>query len=279
MASTYRFLVLLFCLCGLCGCSALKASEALPRAVANHTDPETVVAGLPSYLLFADAMVDIDPEDTASLLNASKLYTAYASLLPSGNERAEPLTERGFGYARSALAQEHPEAANLHKMPVSEFGSALARFEPDDVPLLHTYALSWLLYLKARAADPSALAAVVKVELLLELLLKLDEPYDLGSTHLYLGVLKTLRPPALGGNPEAAKNHFERALALSGGRNLSVKVEYAERYARMLYDRPLHDRLLTEVVEADPQVPGFTLLNVIARKRAQELLKSAEDYF
>ena len=58
-----------------------------------------------------------------------------------------------------------------------------------------------------------------------------------------------------------------------------AKVEYARRYARITYDRPLHDRLLHEVLDADAVEPGLTLSNVLAKRQAKELLGSAESYF
>ena len=70
-----------------------------------------------------------------------------------------------------------------------------------------------------------------------------------------------------------------RAIDISDGTDLSAKVEYANGYARLLYERELHDQLLTEVLEADTNVPGSTLLNVLAQRQAEDLLKSADDYF
>jgi hypothetical protein len=58
-----------------------------------------------------------------------------------------------------------------------------------------------------------------------------------------------------------------------------VKVMYAQYYARLMFDRKLYDRLLHEVIAAQTHVPGYTLLNTLAQKRARELLKSGEDYF
>jgi hypothetical protein len=58
-----------------------------------------------------------------------------------------------------------------------------------------------------------------------------------------------------------------------------TKVIYAQQYARMLYDRQLHDRLLREVLAADPQAPGLVLENTLAQERARELLAEAEAYF
>nr|MDJ0801395.1 TRAP transporter TatT component family protein [Desulfobacterales bacterium] len=47
----------------------------------------------------------------------------------------------------------------------------------------------------------------------------------------------------------------------------------------MVYDRPLHDRLLNEVLAADPAVPGMVLQNTMAQDQARALLASADDYF
>jgi hypothetical protein len=47
----------------------------------------------------------------------------------------------------------------------------------------------------------------------------------------------------------------------------------------MLYERELHDRLLDEVMAADPNVPGYTLTNVLAQRDAADMLASADDYF
>ncbi|MBW1688684.1 MAG: hypothetical protein JRS35_26945, partial [Deltaproteobacteria bacterium] len=48
---------------------------------------------------------------------------------------------------------------------------------------------------------------------------------------------------------------------------------------RLVFDRPLHDRLLGEVVEADPHARGFTLSNVLAQEEAALLLAGGDDYF
>jgi hypothetical protein len=57
------------------------------------------------------------------------------------------------------------------------------------------------------------------------------------------------------------------------------KVLYAEMYARLVFDRRLHDRLLKEALGADASAPGFTLMNVVAKKQAKQLLVTGDDYF
>jgi len=41
----------------------------------------------------------------------------------------------------------------------------------------------------------------------------------------------------------------------------------------------LHDRLLTEVLDAPVEAPGKTLFNVLAKQEAQTLLASSKEYF
>jgi hypothetical protein len=58
-----------------------------------------------------------------------------------------------------------------------------------------------------------------------------------------------------------------------------AKVLYARHYARLVFDRALYEQLLHEVVQADPEAPGLTLSNTLARERALRLLAEADDYF
>ena len=57
------------------------------------------------------------------------------------------------------------------------------------------------------------------------------------------------------------------------------KVLFARHYARLMYNRELHDRLLNEVIKAETEVPGLTLINTLAKQEAKELLQSAGEYF
>jgi len=83
----------------------------------------------------------------------------------------------------------------------------------------------------------------------------------------------------MGGKPELAKSHFEKAISLSQGNNLFAKITYAERYCRLTFDRQCHDTLLKDVISSHPDVAELHLLNAIAKLKAQELLTTADDYF
>ncbi|MFT5929112.1 MAG: hypothetical protein ACI805_002241, partial [Candidatus Azotimanducaceae bacterium] len=65
----------------------------------------------------------------------------------------------------------------------------------------------------------------------------------------------------------------------SEGKFLMTKVIYAQNYARLVFDKALHDRLLNEVLAADPIAPDMTLTNMVAREQAKALLADSDDYF
>jgi hypothetical protein len=267
------------------GCAAFisskvnNAADNLTTAIQNQDDPDLVRDGAPAYLILMDSLVEGSPDNGDILEAAATLYSAYAAVFVVDPERAARLSNRARGYAGRALCTGKGTLCGLGELPFDDMQLLLAQASDDDLPGLFTYCVAWLVYIRAHSDDWGALADLAKVELALDRVLELDEDYENGSPHLYLGILQTLRPPALGGQPEEARVHFERAIVLSDGKDLSINVEFARGYARLLYERELHDRLLTEVLEADPVQPRLTLTNTLAQRDARALLESADDYF
>ena len=280
-----RLLSILLPLLALTGCASLASSATsklannLSSAILNQDDPETVEAGMPSYLLLTDSLIEGDPQNGDLLLAGSKLYGAYAAAFVKEPERAKRLARKARAYSDRALCAHDVHLCNVMEKPYDEFTAAIAPLKTGDVPLLYASGTAWAGWIQANSNDWNAIASLPKVKALITRAVELDETYSHGEGHLYLGVFATLLPPALGGKPEEGRVHFERAIALSAGRDLMAKVEYARRYARITYDRPLHDRLLHEVLDADAVEPGLTLSNVLAKRQAKELLGSAESYF
>ena len=262
------------------GCVSLatdRMADQLSDAILNQNDPETVRAGAPAYLLLLDSLINGDPKNTSRLLAGSRLYGAYATALVEDPERRRKLTEKSRDYAGRALCLESPPLCGAPRLAYREFTPALAKLDSSDLPVLYAYATAWLGWIQARSDDWNAIADLPKAEYMLDRVTQMEPGYGNGRAQLYLAMLQSLRPPALGGKPEQAREHFEQAIRHSGGRDLMVKVEYARRYARMVFDKPLHDRLLDEVLKADPDQPGFTLSNVMAQRQANLLLR--DEYF
>jgi hypothetical protein len=91
--------------------------------------------------------------------------------------------------------------------------------------------------------------------------------------------MESFLPPAMGGKPELAKKNFEQAIEISDGSNLMAKLLFAEKYARLVFDKQLHDQLLEEVINANVEINESTLINSIAQHKARLLLAQSDEYF
>ncbi|MGB5990838.1 MAG: TRAP transporter TatT component family protein [Desulfobacterales bacterium] len=269
----------------LSGCSFFISSatvdmtENLSQAILNNNDLATVEAGGPAYLLMVDSLLYRNPDNESLLRGASNIYTSYTTVFVKDKARAKKLTEKALSYALRAICVRRSKTCRFREVNFQEFKNTLLSLEIKDVPDLFTLGSAWSAWIQMHREDWNAVAEISRVEAIMKQVIELDEFYQDGGAHLYLGVLATFLPPALGGKPDVGRRHFERALEISKDKNLMVKVLYAQHYARLMFDRELHDRLLNEVIKAQPDVPGYTLSNTLAQQRAQELLKSGEDYF
>ena len=254
-------------------------AENLNAAIMNQDDPELVRDGAPAYLLMLDSFVEGAPDNVSALSAAAELYAAYGVVFVDDPLRARKLTARGREYGRRALCSAEESICGIWNETYDGFALRLQEVTEKEIEALFTFSLSWIAYIQAHADDFMALAKLPFAQLALLRVREIDPRFEEANIEHYLGVLNTIRPPALGGDFETGQQHYERAIVLSGGRDLGIKVSYARYYARTLYERELHDRLLNEVLAADPVQPGYTLFNTLAQDEALELLESADDYF
>jgi hypothetical protein len=267
------------------GCASIMATAGsglagnLNTAILNQDDPALVRDGAPAYLLMLDSFVEGAPENVAALSAAAQLYSAYGVVFVNDPVRAKKLTTRGRSYGQRALCAAEKRACGIWDLNFDEFTEKLNSLGESDLEALYTFGLSWIAYIQAHSDDWSALARLPQAQATLARIQEIDYRYEQASIEHYLAVLDTIRPPALGGDFEAGLLHFERAISLSGGYDLSVMVDFARYYARTLYDRELHDQLLNEVLGAEAKQEGFTLANRLAQQQAKDLLASADDYF
>ena len=269
----------------LSGCASLvsgatnRFADNLSAAVLNQDDPETARAAIPSYMVLIDSLIEGNPENPTLLSSAATLYASYGAVFADDEVRAMRLTRKAREYALKAMCNTYSDSCGWRQMTYDEFVASLDGVGAKHAELLYTYGFATLAYLRAHSDDWNALAELPQVEALFKHYLAISGDQVTAATHTYMGILLTLRPPALGGKPDEAREHFERAIEMTGGRDLTAKVEYARGYAKLLYERELHDRLLLEVLEADPYADGLTLANVLAKEDAAALLAEADEYF
>jgi tetratricopeptide (TPR) repeat protein len=251
----------------------------LSKSILNSDDLSTVKTGAPAYLLMIDSLIHKDPNNKNLLRTAAMLYTAYADLFVKDITRSKKMSDKALNYAKRAVCLENNDACAIKSKTFKEFENIISNMKTENVPALFTLGNAWAGWIMVNKNDFNAIADMPRIELIMQRVTELDKTYRDGAAYLYLGTLASLLPPALGGRPEQAKLFFNKAIQISQGKNLMVKVIYAKMHARMMFDRKLHDKLLNEVLSSDPYVPGYTLVNTWARMQALELLESADDYF
>ncbi|MFT5208582.1 MAG: hypothetical protein ACI9CE_000296 [Flavobacterium sp.] len=265
------------------GCASLMSSvtsgiaDDLANTILNSSDVETVKEGIPAYLLMIDSFLRSSPDNSNLLLAASNLNGAF-SVFTDG-ERSELLTQKSLDYAMRAACLEIKMLCGFQNLNFESYQLVVDKLDVKDVPLAFSLGVAWAGWLQAHSGDWNAIAQLAKVKYLMAKVLELNPSHDNGGPHLYMGGLETILPASMGGRPEKGRQHFERAIELSNGEFLLAKVVFAEQYAKLTFNKTLHDQLLNEVIAADPVVEGMTLTNTLAQQRAKVLLDDSDEYF
>ncbi|MCW8930223.1 MAG: TRAP transporter TatT component family protein [Gammaproteobacteria bacterium] len=247
--------------------------------ILNSDDPKTVADGAPAYLLLMDSFLVDSQNDPQLLQSGATLYGAYSSIFVSDPVREKKMSSKALKYAATALCLSSKDFCDIRKIKYNEFSSLMDKINTNNIHSWYIFGTTWAGWIKAHSDSMSAIAELPKVTLIMEKVIEINDSFKNGQAHLYLGVLNTLLPPALGGKPETGQLHFKKAIKLTNGKDLTAKVLYAEKYARLIFDQNLHDQLLRDVLKADPYSKNLTLMNILAQQKAQELLASSPDYF
>ena len=281
----FKRLILLLMVLSITACgrvitnAKIEFSQDLAATILEFDDPETIKKGVPAYLILISSMIKGDPDNPDLLESGAKLYGAYASSFTSSAESKRALANRAFDYASRAMCIRDSRFCEIKSISYFEFEKLLASVEKDQAEHLLIFVSSWAGVIEANSTDWNAIAELPKVKVGIMRVIELDETVSNGNAHLYMAVMESLLPPSVGGKPELAKKHYDRAIEISKGTNQMAKVLYAEKYARMLFDRELHDELLKQVVNSDDGPKDQTLINTLAKHKAAELLLNADDYF
>lgn len=275
-----RHSLLLLTLLFLSGCSIYRIPDDIGYGVLNNNDLATVRDGLPTYLLLIDGGLITYPQNKSLLLTSVSLNSAYSGIFVVDEVRKLKMSNKAFSHAQKAICLYREQACDIKTASFDEFEKIIVDFVKEkDLPFLYALASTWTSHIELTSDDYNSIAELGRVEMLMQQVININKTYENGMPWVYLGVLNSLIPPALGGNPEKGKSFFEQAIAISAGKNLIAKVLYAEKYARLIFDQKLHDRLLNEVLAANSTVHGLTLQNEYAKIRAQTLLDDSPDYF
>ncbi len=303
-ANRLRALLILLLLAwiGGSGCSLLRRS-ALNRVAnavagsgttfASDEDPDLIKAAAPFSLKLMESLLAETPQHQGLLSAAASGFTQYAfafvqqeadeleardlAAAEALRTRAKRLYLRAHTYGLRGLEVEHPGLPNAL---LANPRAAVRATTTADLPLLYWTAIAWAAAISLSKDTPELIAQIPIMEALMDRALELDESYDRGTIHTFLVTYEMSRQGAPGDPAARARTHFERAMALSEGKNAAPLVALAEAVAVKKQDVKEFESLLNRALIINPEANLDTrLLNVVMQRRARWLLSREAELF
>ena len=268
------------------------AISATASSFAVDNDPEFVRVAAPSTLKMVEMLLEQQPRHAGLLSTACSGFAQYAyAFLHVDAETLEPARAAEARELRSRAARMYNRAREycLRALDVQVAGirsqlpsgktEALRKTEKSHVPDLYWLAASWGGSLMLADNPVMRLGELAPLRAVLQRALELDPTWESGAIHEGMIALEGL-PPMLGGSPVRAREHFEKAVQLSGGQSAFAYVTMATSVAQPAKDRAEFERLLRAALAIDvSRRPSLRLQNLIAQKRARHLLARLDSLF
>jgi predicted anti-sigma-YlaC factor YlaD len=281
----------------LTGCSIRRlAINQIGDALASggdtySSDDDLILVGeaLPFGLKLMESLLEESPSHRGLLITACEGFTTYAYIYVQHKAdigTGQDLTQAREMRTRARRLYLRARAYGLRRLEASYKGiteriqadprAALSVIKKEDVPALYWNAAALGLGISVSKNDAEMLAQLPEVEALLERALELDEGWNQGALHSFQVTLASAKP----GQPDYRKlrEHFDRALDLSGGNQAGLYVAYAEAVSISNQDRSEFVSLLNQALAIDPdQHKDVRLANIVAQQRARWLLGRVDD--
>lgn len=193
-----------------------------------------------------------------------------AEMVQYHKKRAVTAYSRAIFYGKKLLEMEAPGWEEATKN-VDSMQAWLKNFDDpeEDAENLFWVGQAWMSRVNLMKDDPSYVAELFIGVELVKRSLELDPTWNYGTAHGALGAYHARTAMA---ELDQAKQHFDKALEISNGNALLVKVNLAARYHCAKVDKDAYVQTLTEVIEAGDPLPEQRLQNTIAKRRARRLM-------
>ena len=206
-------------------------------AFEGDDDPDLVGAALPFSLKMMESLAEQVPGHQGVRLACARGFTsyAYAYVQQPAEMEGGDLARRDEAYLRArrlyARGLDTGSRRSTDRTPPSALGSATIRSPPRTPCGASTSRCSigrrrrsvWRS--RCRSRTPRCWGGCAKSTRCSMRALALDEAWGRGALHEFAITLEGARPPDGRRDPRAARAHYDRALALSGGRRASLFVD------------------------------------------------------
>ena len=234
--------------------------------------------------------------NTGLIVKTARAHSSYSGFLEDKMEDAEIAGDtetademrsqaiahyaRSEEYAFKALAKSDKTFKQARTVEIAEFEKALQKLKKKQVEPLFWAAYAMARGISLQKDDPMQVIDLARVELMMRRVLELDETFYFGSAHLFYAVYYGDRSPAIGGDPEKAKESIDKVDKLNDGKFLMTKFYLARYYAYPKQDVKLYKQALQEVIDAPGDIyPGEEAATALAKSRAKRWLAQADMLF
>jgi predicted anti-sigma-YlaC factor YlaD len=269
-------------------------TETSSTVFSGDNDPELVGDALPFAIKLYESLMASTPGHQGLKLKTGSLYIMYANaflqtpalMLPASDfeaqefnyKRAKNLYLRGRDIVLDALEQRYP--GFKQSLRDKKYAQALRATDKKDVPFLYWAGAGWL---GAYAIDPFDMDLGITLPAaaaLMDRVFTLEENYAGGAIHefyiLYYGSL----PDYMGGSLQKARQHFEKAIAISAGKSSTPYIALATTVSVKEQNLGEFRSLLAQALAIDPDTdPENRLLGILNQRKARWLNEHADDFF
>jgi predicted anti-sigma-YlaC factor YlaD len=260
----------------------------------SDDDIELVRDAIPFSLKFMESILAATPHHVELLTALTENFTKYsyafiqteADYIADENYhkahelrvRAKKLFFRATVYGLRALDERHE---HFSQMIMADPKAAVAKItNKEEVAALYWTGVSWLAAISIGKDDPELVSDVPQAEALVYRAYALDPDFNKGSIHGFLITYEAGKPTLMGGSMKNVKEHFDRALELSKGKDASVYLNYAEAVDLKQQNRTEFEEMLNKALDIDADKDRSSrLVNLVMQKRARWLLSRADSLF
>jgi hypothetical protein len=297
------FILLFGFLCTGCSMTKLtvnqtvKVFDAASQTFDKEADLALADAGIMANLKTFEGLLEISPDNPQLLRLTARSFALYAfgfvedkmeqAEMDGDFETAEAMRARAIDYyGRSRryglklLSKANKAFPDVLTGDAETIERALKKLKKKHVPALFWTAYAWGGAINLQQDDPMQVVDLAKVELMMKRAVELDETFFFGGAHLFYGVYYGSRSPELGGEPEKAKTHLQKAAKISDDKLLMSKLFLARYYAYPTQDRALYQASLQEILDASIDIfPEQRIANAVAKARAKRWLAQIDEFF
>ncbi|MBD3321823.1 MAG: hypothetical protein GF350_12075 [Chitinivibrionales bacterium] len=259
----------------------------------GDNDPQLIADALPFALKMYESLLEQTPKHPGLLLATGKAFSMYAyafvqwpaEKLPDEKidkqkkmkERAKKLFIRGRDYILQGLEVGHPGFRETLRRSTD---SALAMTTESDTSFLYWAGASWMGALTTDKFNLGLLMSMPRAVALVRKCMEYNDSFGEGSCHEFFISYYGSIPESMGGSEQKAREHFQKAVAISGNSKASPYMALATTVCIKHQYKDEFIELLNKVISIDvDRYPHNRLLNIISQKKAEWMLANIDNFF